>query len=52
MKSIVTKQNKQFLGCNTNRKLYNTNRKYRIQIKNCTIQMEHYGTQMENIEYK
>jgi hypothetical protein len=27
MKSIVTMQNKQFLGCNKNRKLYNTNGK-------------------------
>jgi hypothetical protein len=40
MKSIVTKQNKQSLGYNTNRKLYNTNGKHRIQIENYTIQME------------
>jgi hypothetical protein len=33
MKSIVTKQNKQSLGYNTNRKLYNTNGRYRIQIE-------------------
>jgi hypothetical protein len=48
MKSIVTKQNKQSLGYNTNRKLiYNTNDgKYRIQIENYTIQME------QIIEYK
>jgi hypothetical protein len=30
MKSIVKKQNKQSLGYNTNRKLYNINDKYRI----------------------
>ena len=41
MKSIV----KQSLGYNTNRKLYTTNGKYRIQIENYTIQMV-------NIEYK
>jgi hypothetical protein len=42
MKSIVTMQNKQFLGCNTNRKLYNTNGKYKILIENytSTIQVE------------
>jgi hypothetical protein len=34
MKSIVTKQNKQSLGYNTNRTLYDTNGKYRIQIEN------------------
>jgi hypothetical protein len=45
MKSIVIKQNKQSLGYNTNRKLYNTNGEYRIQIENHTIQMV-------NIEYK
>jgi hypothetical protein len=54
MKSIVTNQNKQPLGYNTNRKLYNANGKYRIQIENYTIQMEHYKyrIQIEIIQYK
>jgi hypothetical protein len=31
MKPIVTKENKQFLGYNTNRKLHNTNQKIYIR---------------------